>query len=156
MPFFSSDACLQGAGAFCEGFFFHTTFPDFISKLDLHISALELLSIIVSVKLWGRSFRGKRIVVFCDNEAVCKVVNTGSARCPFLQDCLRELCYFAARFQFEIRAHHLPSSENRLADHLSRWHQSEVHRQRFYDLTNGLITGEVSVQAHLFRFEHNW
>ena len=153
---FSSDACLQGAGAFCDGFFFHARFPDFILQQSFHISALEMLCIIVSIKLWGTNFRGKRIVVFCDNEAVCRVINSGSSRCEILQDCLRELCFFAAKYEFEIRARHLCSLENRLADHLSRWDLSPFHRERFFELTRDCFIQEVNVSENLFSFEHIW
>ena len=43
-----------------------------------------------------------------------------------MQDCLREFCYMAAVFEFEIRAKHILGEENRLADFLSRW---QMHRK---------------------------
>jgi hypothetical protein len=50
------------------------------------------------------TFQGKKILFFCDNEASVKVINSGSSKNAFMQDCLRELCYMAAVFQFDIKA----------------------------------------------------
>jgi hypothetical protein len=37
-----------------------------------------------------------------------------SLEIPFLQNCLRELCFIAAMHEFEVRAVHLAGSENRI------------------------------------------
>ena len=42
-------------------------FPQFIKDMQLHINALELLTIMVMLKLWGRNWRGKRVMLSCDN-----------------------------------------------------------------------------------------
>jgi hypothetical protein len=52
-------------------------------------------------------YKEKKILFFCDNEASVKVINSGSSKDAFMQDCLRELCYIAAVFQFDIRAKHI-------------------------------------------------
>ncbi|KAI8483411.1 hypothetical protein Bbelb_388740 [Branchiostoma belcheri] len=77
---FSSDACLSGCGGFLHetGEYFHAVFPD--SLLDL-----ELLSILVCARLWGKCWAGRRIVVMCDNEVSVTVLNSGRSRAPFLQ-----------------------------------------------------------------------
>ena len=59
--FAASDACLTSCGGFSEGIFFHSKFPDFILKQKLHINALELLTVMVTVKLWGRNWKGKQL-----------------------------------------------------------------------------------------------
>jgi hypothetical protein len=51
----ASDACLVGAGGWYNGNYFHCNFPDFIQNQGLHINALELLTVIVCMKLWGLS-----------------------------------------------------------------------------------------------------
>ena len=76
--------------------------------------------------------------------------------------CLRELAFIAAINQFEIRAIHLGSNENRIADHLSRWNLSECHRQQFYELTSEykltecVVSDECSnlyIHGNLFLFQ---
>jgi hypothetical protein len=50
---------------------------------------------------------GKKVVVYCDNEASVTVLNTGFSRDMFMQSCLREICYLAAVHGFEGRSRHI-------------------------------------------------
>ena len=87
----SCDACLTGCGGWFDGNYFHTTFPKFIDEQKIDINGLELLTLVVCVKLWGKSWKGKRILINCDNKASVIVLNTGKTHNVFLQKCLREL-----------------------------------------------------------------
>ena len=118
---FLSDSSLTGIGGFWNGCYFHAQFPESIIRKCLHIGVLEILSIIICLKLWGKYFKGQRIVVFCDNLNVCHLLNHGNSRSEILQDSLREICYLAACNEFELRAQHLSSEENRISDVLSRY-----------------------------------
>ena len=89
------------------------------------------------LRLWGHYFKGKRIRIFCDNSCVCSVVNSGRAQCEELQGCLRELAFLCAINECEVRAVHLDTKSNRLADLLSRWHENDSNRQQFFLLTKG-------------------
>jgi hypothetical protein len=153
---FSSDACLQGCGGFWKGNFFHTMFPDFINHKNLHIGALEMLSLVICLKFWSTFFKHQRIVVLCDNLSVCIAVNTGKTRCPYLQKCLREICFLAAIHEFEIKAQHLSSEDNRVSDHLSRWHMNPLHEKQFLILARDYNLKEWTVDPSLFEFMHTW
>ncbi|CAC5391973.1 unnamed protein product [Mytilus coruscus] len=74
----------------------------------------------------------------CDNITSVTVINTDKSRDTFLQCCLRELCYIAAIYEFEIRAVHLAGTENRLPDYLSRWHTSDKFAALFYNAVSEL------------------
>ena len=102
--FFSSDSCLSGCGGFWLGNYFHTKFPDVIVNKEYDINILEILSVIICLKLWGYAFRGKRIQVYCNNNAVCTVINSGRSKCSILQDCLREIAFLSAISECQIRA----------------------------------------------------
>ena len=115
-----SDACLSGAGAVFQNLAFHTEFPDFITKLQLHINALEFLSLIVALKLWAHLIPGKKISVFCDNLSTVQVIMSGFSRDIFMQHCLRELIFILSVHNLQLRAFHISGSDNRLADYLSR------------------------------------
>ena len=69
---------------------------------------------------------------------------------------LREICYLAAIFEFEIRLQHLDSQSNRIADHLSRWHFSEKHQNSFYELTKDFSLNEETVDDSYFHFVNTW
>ena len=75
------------------GRFFHAKFPNFIKSSKFHITALEILAIIICLKLWGRKFKGKRIIVFSDSNSACIVVNSGKAKCSFKGNLLSG-CHF--------------------------------------------------------------
>ena len=151
----ASDASLSGCGAWFQGSYFHSEFPSFIQRMCLHINALELLTIVVSLKLWGHLFRGLRIKLFCDNQTSVCVINTGRSRDKFLQACLREICFIAGRFDFEIRAVHLSGVSNRLPDLLSHWGEAR-NRHEFAVRTCNVSTVEYSVSQELFLFSHEW
>ena len=60
-----------------------------------------MLAVILSLKLWSEELRGKRILVRSDNQSNEPAINTGRSRVPFVQSCLRELWFYASRFDFE-------------------------------------------------------
>ena len=69
-----------------------------LSRILFWIKLLLFLSIFVAAKLWGRFWKGKKkkkIVLYCDNTNSCRALNTGITRNPFMQACLREICFCA-------------------------------------------------------------
>ena len=152
----SCDACLRGCGGWSDGLFFHRAFPQFILQQELHINALELLTVMLTLKLWGSRWRGVRFKVFCDNLASVHVINSGKTRDPFLQACVREICFLCAVFDCEIRAVHLAGEDNRLADFLSRWDVAPGYRDKFFTEAAQFECTECSVTDEMFRFSHPW
>ena len=153
---FASDACLIGSGGWCQGQYFHSCFPQFIQAEKLHINCLELLTICVCVKLWGKQWRGKRILVQCDNQVSVEVLNSGRGRDPFMLSCLRELLYWAAQYEFEIRAVHIRGIDNRIPGMLSRWYMDKKVRSEFEHMTRGARLVESRVTDDIFKFTHDW
>ena len=150
---FSTDACLAGCGGVCDDQYFRGVFPPFISEQNLDISSLELLTIVVALKLWGARWTGLRITVRCDNEAAVTVVNTGRCRNPFMNSCLREICYFAAIHEFEVCAVHIPGVSNYFADLLSRWDSCSLSAKvQFLQRVQRDHWQEVPVPDAMFRF----
>ena len=54
---FATDSCLTGCGGVSGREYFHAVFPPFIQDLQLHTNALELLTIVVALTIWGTSSR---------------------------------------------------------------------------------------------------
>lgn len=152
---FSSDACLQGFGAISSNQFFHGNFPPSVVS-GAHINGLELFAIVLAVKVWGYQFHGKKIMIFCDNEASVQVINSGSSKDSFMQNCLRELCYVAAIHEFQIRARHIEGDNNRLADCLSRWDMDKKYPSQFLSSIDMTKFEEVSVSESQFTFQNEW
>lgn len=156
MNFFSSDSCLSGCGGFWQGNYFHSLFPEFILTKKWNINILEMLSIIICLKIWGKYFRGKRIQFFCDNAAVCQVISSGRARCELLQSGLREIAFLTAVWEFEIKTVHLESKSNRISDLLSRHHLDPSYKMQFRKMTSYYHLNEYKVSEDLFNFIYTW
>jgi hypothetical protein len=153
---FACDACLLGCGGWMCGEYFHCVFPASIRQLQLHINCLELLTIMVCVKVWGRLFSGKRIKVLCDNMTSVSALNSGAIRNTFMQKCLREICFIAATFEFDIRGAHIQGIDNRLPDLLSRWTLHDSYGEQFRAQTRQFVLHEVHVDDNMFQFLHDW
>jgi hypothetical protein len=153
---FSCDACLEGLGGMFEDQFVHAIFPPFITEQNLHINCLELLTTVVSLRTWGKHMTGKKILVFCDNEASVQVLNSGHTRDPFMQNCLREICFYAANLQFEVKAKYISGENNRLPDYLSRWEIDKTYRILFKNSIRDRIYHEIDITDDHFNFIHKW
>lgn len=151
----ATDACLVGCGGIAGREYFHSPFSGFIQTQSLSINCLELLTIMVALKLWSHTFKGQRILIYCDNQASVHLLNAGSSKIVFSQACLREITFLAATLQFEIKAIHLPGVQNRVPDLLSRWELDQGCRQEFLSLTDGTHE-QCFVDESLFRFSQFW
>ena len=76
--------------------YFHEQFPPGVTKLQLHINELELLTIVVALKVFGKFLKGKKVLIFSDNMSPFDLINKDTARDEFHQACLREVCYYLA------------------------------------------------------------
>ena len=146
---FQTDSCLTQCGGVCNQECFSWHFPGFILEQNLDINCLELLTIVVACKLWGRGWTGQRIIVQCDNEVSANVINYGRSRSQFLNKCARELLYIAAQCEFDIRASHISGATNRAADNLSRGRLAEFFREH-----PDMVL--LPYKPLLFHFQHDW
>ena len=153
----ATDACLQGAGgiSWIQGEYFHCRFPEAWSKQECSINLLELVTVVIGVKLWAASLKGRKLLIRCDNEVAVQVVNTGRAKNTDMLAWLRELCFCTALSDCVIKAVHLAGSENRLPDYLSRWEMGGEYAERFYkEVPAGWR--EVQVPENFFELQGSW
>jgi len=153
---FSTDACLTGCGGLAGDIYFHAQFPDFILKEQFPIHQLEMIAIMVAVRLWGNKWKGLNITVYCDNEAAVTVLNSGRTKDSILAKCVREIWLCTALGQFQLRAVHLSTHANRLADCLSRWHLNQTAEQQFRQLTNSAVMTDIDVDHDVFSFSNEF
>ena len=149
---FATDSCLTGCGGMCGVQYFHTSFPDKIQQKQLPIHELEMLAVLVGVRIWGVFCTDSRVQIYCDNEAVVRVINSSRTRDPFMATCLRELWFEVSRFGFQLRAVHLPGEENRVPDWLSRWDLGKQYRDLFHGFISDGKYEEIRVSSNLFDF----
>lgn len=108
-----------GCGAFSsEGDWFQLRLPE--SWSTVHISAKELLPIVIGAALWGGQWQGKSIKCWCDNAAVVSVLRSGWSKDERLMHLMRCLFFVLAHHNISITGQHIPGVENRAADALSR------------------------------------
>ena len=153
---FSSDACLKSCGGICENEAFHSKFPRWlITRGDVNINELELITVIVALKIWDERIQNRNILAYCDNAVSVDVVNSGKANNRFSQACLREICYITARKNAVLKLVHITSENNRLSDCLSRWENNDK-KEQFRNLTAGQDIRFIDVNEELFCFTHDW
>ena len=86
---------------------------------DVHITAKELLPIVLGVAVWGPRWKGRTVLCRCDNAAVVAIVNLGRSRIDRAMHLMRCLS-FLARWEVSLICRHIPGVENGAADALSR------------------------------------
>ena len=120
-----------GFGGYFRGNWFQDRWPTNVwSSPDVEISMalLELVPIVVSVKLWGRHWQGKKIMMHCDNQSVVAIIRKGRSKIPAINRLMRALTLESATHNFFITAQYIPSKENSIADSLSRFQMERFRR----------------------------
>ena len=108
-----------GCGAFSQDHgWFQLEWPE--SWKSTNIAAKELVPVVVAAAIWGPCWYKKCIRFRTDNMAVVDVIRTRTARDPLLIHLVRCLVFYAAFYNFDCTAEHLPGEHNLAADALSR------------------------------------
>ena len=153
----SCDATLKACGGWhSSGEYFRETFPSEIMNMNLHISALEMLTLVVTVGQWAKSLQNRRIQVYSDNLATVICVNTGKTRDEFMSACLRELVFILATHNAEVKVRHIGTKQNQIPDLLSRWDDSSVTREKWSQLTEGYNVVRKRIKKSKFTKFYNW
>lgn len=148
---FATDACLTGCGAVCFGECFHREFPDFILTQDRHINELELLTVVISIKLWAPKLQGLGVELLSDNATCVSVINSQHSPNVFMQRCLRELWLLLALYNIKLIVRSVRGCDNWLADSLSRFHTGK-YCHRFKSLTEARSLTECTLPDSFFTF----
>lgn len=149
---FSTDASLDGFGMVWGTRALAGIFALEFDELD--ISKKEMLAVMAAIKHWFVDLASLKVKIFVDNQACVALLNYGITKSPFLASCLREISFFLAKYNIEIRAEYIPSKENKLADLCSRAFSSDTHYSNFNQLLKDgtLVLEEVFYDK--FNFDH--
>ena len=113
----ASDIAVSG---FFQGDWFIVPFTDQFADYKLHsINWRELYAIIVAAATFGPQWRGKRILLHCDNQGVVEVIRSGTCKSPQIMDLVRLLFFIAATYDFEVSSTYVSTTSNAIADSLS-------------------------------------
>ena len=136
---FYTDASLEGFGVVWGKRALAGLFPMELDKLD--ITKKEMVTVMAAVKHFFKDLANLKVKIYVDNQACVALLNYGVTRSPFLAACLREIFYFLANYNIELKAEYIPSKNNCLADLCSRAFSNET----FYDNFNKLLYDKVLV-----------
>ena len=142
---FATDASLDGFGMVWGSRAIAGIFP--LGFEDLDIGKLEMVTVMAAIKHWFRDLANLKVKIFVDNQACVALLNYGITRSPFLASCLREIQFYLAGYNIEIRAEYVPSKQNCLADLCSRAFSNEKYFSNFNHL---LKQGTIVLEYFLY------
>ena len=150
-----TDACLEGGGAinFVLGEYFHFVFPSCYSHWA--INEKELLVIMVAIKRWYGSLGASRFQINCDNSTAVRAMDLQYIRNDNVQACMREIAFWCAKGDFQMRTVFIEGAKNVYADWLSRWSLDPECRRKFLAMRREGWQ-EISVDEGLFSFTGEW
>ena len=135
--------------------YFSAEFPRYLKDPSIPIHLKEFVGIIIASKIWGESWTGKRVQIFCDNDSVCDVVTNLKPKDVKMQAHLREFLYWVCKFNFVPVVSKIGTKENDIADFLSR-NFSEDDATRFFQRENLTVPKKVEISDGLYEFIADW
>ena len=124
--------------------FISTTVPSELE--DLCIADLELLAHVVSVRIWGPTWKGAEITIHTDNMATYFLLTNGRSRDDRRLRMSRSVASCEIDSQCRLISKWIPTSENTLADALSRV-GDPAQRRKFQEHCDSL--GGIPRQRHV-------
>ena len=121
---------------------FSIAFPKYIIEAKEHINTLEMRAVEQVLLYWGRLWRGKLLVIHVDNQAVAYGLAKRTMRGAPMR-VLRRCLLLAAEYDLDLEARWVSTTENALADALSR--------ADYYRITNiapQLLSPACNLQRH--------
>ena len=79
----------------------------------------------MALAIWRDHFRGKRILVYCDNTFVVQIMTKCSSRSKFMMVLVCSLVLFGMQNIFNLCLQHISRVNNGIADALSRFNNEE-------------------------------
>ena len=138
-----------------ESWIFQRDVPPPLQDPQLPIHVKEFWCVIVSVKILGSSWSGKRVKIYCDNDAVCDVISFLKPKDAQMQSLLREFLYWVCLFKFHPVVSKIGTKENFVADFLSR-NFSLSDASSFFEKNNLSAMKCVPLDESMFTFKADW
>ena len=115
----------------------------------------EFWVVVASAWIWGHSWKGHMVYVFCDNSAVVEVLDKEKPKDPRMQELLREYLYIVCTRGFTPIFRKVGTKENQVADFISRNHDQSCISSYFLSNDHPMRTW-VPAPDHLFLLNSNW
>ena len=150
---FATDASLEGFGMVWGNRALAGLFPLDLEEHD--INRKEMLVVMAAIKHWFCDLKDMKVRIFIDNQVCVHLLNYGITRSPFLASCLREIQFYLAKHNIELKAQYIPSKSNYLADLCSRAYINESHFKNFNKLLNNKTLVLDTLCYEKFYFEND-
>jgi ribonuclease HI len=102
---------------------FSTTVPQ--RHKDKHINFKEMYAVWHALQNWTLESTASTVELHCDNEAVVAALTKGSIKGPAIGP-LRRIAMLLALHDIDLKCAWIPTTENTLADALSRWDTEKI------------------------------
>ena len=130
-----------GMGGYCGSEWFMQPWDrNFLLEMNPSIQYLELYAVAAGVLAWIHKFRNKRVVIFTDNKSAHDMINTSSSGCKNCMVLIRLIVLEGLKWNVRIFAKYVKTSENKIADSLSR-----LQWKKFKQLTKDQHMNEFSM-----------
>ena len=130
---YAGDATPVGGGGWFGDQYWSRMLPRDLQDPSVPIHVKEFWCLIVSARLWGSVWTGRAITMFCDNDAVVDTINHKKPKDSALLSLLREFLFIACSHKFLPVVRKISTTDNYLADHISRRHDPGAAAKMFYE-----------------------
>ena len=149
------DAQMMGGGAYFGNEYWSRPFPRWLQDPSVFIHLKEFYVVLVSAWLWGESWTGKLVYIFCDNDSVIEVLDKEKPKDPRMLELLKEFLYIVCTRKFTPVFKKIGTKANEVADFISRRHDPEATASFFK--SKGLPPRDlIDAPDHLFKLHSNW
>ena len=130
-------------------------FSEYMCSADTAIHIKEFIVVILSIRLWGPAWTGQRIMIFCDNEAVCETCTNLKPKDVKMQQLLREFLYWVCKYNFSPFLQKIKTKDNATADFISRNH-NETDIAYYFEQNGFTDQNKVLIPDNWYSFQAEW
>ena len=116
----AGDATPTGGGAWHGSEYWSQILPHHLQDPQIPIHLKEFWILIVSSKVWGSTWTGRCIVLYCDNDAVVETIQKKKPKDQAMLSLLREFLFVVVTEKFYPVVKKIGTKANDLADFISR------------------------------------
>ena len=127
IPVYTGDAAGRGGGSHYRHLRLAWVYPPHLAAPNQSSNYRELDTVLRPLRVWGRRWRKRRVLVRSDNTTAVAVVNRGGTMQPNLAQLSAAIQEVCRELDIDLAAIHIPGVANKLADALSRFVRRQDH-----------------------------
>lgn len=147
------DACNTASGAFFNGDWQYSVFSEDIpTAKNLHINYKEVCAAVQGVERWAPFWRDSNVVVHTDSTVTKAILNRGRSKHSFVNRLLRRMFWLSVKYNFSVRAIHVPGLINTFPDTVSRLHEKgkcELLVSLLANWSHSPVSASLNVDGHM-------